>query len=98
MYSCKKCLKTFIKKYDLDRHLNRKTPCDNSFPQTKRIDSFMCTYCLQYFANEFNLERHLFNSPNSSCPFASASKTIILTVNSDSGNSETIISMTKQTF
>lgn len=49
-YKCEKCERTFIEERFLTKHLNRKTPCDKTFP---------CSKCGKVFKEERMLNNHL---------------------------------------
>jgi len=62
MFQCEKCGNTFSSRFNLERHLNRKTPCDPIIEKKKELD-FSCIYCNREFSRKQNLRRHL-----NSCP------------------------------
>ena len=49
---CYRCDKSFTTKYSLNRHLNKKLPCDNKIIELK------CSTCLKLFSNKQNLKTH----------------------------------------
>jgi uncharacterized C2H2 Zn-finger protein len=49
-YLCPKCNKTFPNQYKLNRHLNKKYPCDK--------DSTQCIYCGKFFYDSSTKTRH----------------------------------------
>lgn len=51
---CDKCNRIFASKYNLDRHMKRKIPCNE-----KDIKKFECVYCYNDFSTNGNLKRHL---------------------------------------
>lgn len=51
VYTCNKCNKTFNKKLNYERHINKKVPCD-------QLESFTCENCGKDFNKIFNYERH----------------------------------------
>jgi hypothetical protein len=53
-YNCDKCGKLFALKTDLQRHLNRKLPCD-------RLKDNKCKFCEKSYSNENNMKRHMKN-------------------------------------
>lgn len=50
-YICKRCDKKFQNEYKLNRHLNRKYPCN-------RGDQTQCQYCKNYFYDSSTRKRH----------------------------------------
>lgn len=52
-FICDKCNHTFTSNYNLNRHKNRKTPCDNQ--DNKK---FKCTNCNKGYVNKSNLNKH----------------------------------------
>ena len=83
MFSCSRCLKPFDTKFNLNRHTNRKQPCE--IPVTKKDDeldeAIICDYCKKVFSSTFNLERHLYNSPTAPCAIERALKDKLLPKN-----------------
>lgn len=51
MYECVKCNKTFIKKGDYTRHINRKTPCI-------KIELYICEHCDYKTNRKYNFIKH----------------------------------------
>ncbi len=51
-FVCSKCKKVFHSKYNLERHINRKTPCDYSV-------ELKCDKCGKEFSTKFNYGRHI---------------------------------------
>ena len=49
-FICPKCEKYFTSQYKLNRHLNRKNPCDK--------DKTQCQYCGNYFYDVSTKRRH----------------------------------------
>ena len=54
IYECSKCKKIFSGQYKLNRHLNRKYPCDQSARQ--------CGKCGKFFYDSSTRKRHEENS------------------------------------
>jgi len=50
---CHKCNKVFRDQHDLDKHLNRKFPCDNVYVATT------CEKCNKLFPRKLDLDRHI---------------------------------------
>jgi hypothetical protein len=50
-YQCYKCDKIFNTKFNLNRHLNRKIPCNKN-------KEFKCVTCLKNFSCNQTLEKH----------------------------------------
>lgn len=55
-HTCRKCKRVFKKKYDLERHLARKKPCNR-----KGDENLKCEICNEYFSRIDSLERHVLN-------------------------------------
>ncbi len=51
IYTCKNCDKKFPNEYKLNRHLNRKYPCN-------RGDQTQCKYCKNFFYDSSTRKRH----------------------------------------
>ncbi len=63
-YLCDRCRKTFSRKSNYERHVNRKFPCVQNKPDTeKKKHVFLCNRCNKKYSNQWNLDRHL----NTSC-------------------------------
>ena len=58
MFACEKCGNTFSSKYNLERHVNRKTPCEPIIEKKRELD-FSCVYCNREFSRKQNLRRHM---------------------------------------
>lgn len=54
---CPKCKKQFDSKYNLGRHLNRKTPCETIVESNDRSE-FKCHFCKRIMSSKRNLKRH----------------------------------------
>lgn len=54
---CKKCGVTFDTKYNFNRHLNRKTPCEPVINTTFKSGS-QCQYCYRIMSSTHSLKRH----------------------------------------
>jgi hypothetical protein len=52
-FICSKCDKTFVRKFNLDRHLSRKNTCIKTIP--------VCNICLKVFKTKKKLNRHKHN-------------------------------------
>ena len=50
-YKCSRCSKIFTKKYNFEKHQNRKYPC-------KKVN-FKCTFCNKIYSTKSNLNKHM---------------------------------------
>ena len=57
-YKCEKCERKFSKKYNLDKHMARKTSCVN---QIDNKDANTCKYCNKIFKSKTSIYSHLKN-------------------------------------
>jgi len=53
-HECPNCLKKFKKKYSLERHLNKKNPCDSA-----KNSHLKCKFCNKRFCRKDSLNRHI---------------------------------------
>jgi len=61
-FVCKLCLKSFGSKFNLQRHVDRKYPCNQNnivYPIRTNKKTFVCKLCLKSFGSKFNLQRHV---------------------------------------
>src|SRR5205085_2597860 len=59
-YKCKKCGRSFHKKYDYDNHKKRKTSCiTKSGSKTAKKTNFKCVHCKKDFSRKDSLSRHI---------------------------------------
>jgi len=65
VYNCSKCNKSFTRKNDYTRHINKKISCDPKEKQNDNVNKRTCEYCEKIFANVNSLSRHL----NGSCKY-----------------------------
>lgn len=67
MLKCPKCNKCFIKKYDLNRHLDQKRKCVSLLNYKSKSDEiYSCEYCQSTFTTPYSLKRHVKN-PSERC-------------------------------
>ena len=59
MYTCLKCNKTFTRKTEYTRHMNRKTPCDKQLVSDGEIK---CSHCNKKFKHPSALYYHIKNN------------------------------------
>lgn len=59
LFKCDKCHRTFNRKQDLNRHLNRIVDCVNGSKTNKKNISYVCKFCKKKFSRKDNMERHV---------------------------------------
>lgn len=62
-YQCERCGKMFPKKYNYDRHINKKVPCSIVIYQSDNINisefaENKCEYCNKFYSTKYNLNKH----------------------------------------
>jgi uncharacterized C2H2 Zn-finger protein len=86
-YTCNRCNKIFLKKYNYTKHINRKNPCDNNILEinnieiplqdnvdiTPKINNNKCPYCYKIFFQKSNVLIHI---NNKSCKILKDKNTI----------------------
>ena len=56
MFKCLKCYKSFTSHYNLNTHLNKKTPCVSG---DNNANAIVCEFCNNSFSTQSSLNRHL---------------------------------------
>ena len=70
LFKCNKCEKEFKRKWDLERHLNKKNPCKKiiqdiqKYPKNdelieKNEKQFGCDFCKKSYKHKYHVNRHL---------------------------------------
>jgi uncharacterized coiled-coil protein SlyX len=59
IYCCEKCDTEFPKKYNYDKHMNRKTPCVKEEKEQFDINKRTCKYCIEIYSSFKYLKIHL---------------------------------------
>jgi uncharacterized C2H2 Zn-finger protein len=59
MFQCEKCDITFKTKYDYNRHVNKKIPCNKDEKEQYDIVKRTCQHCMELYANPQSLGKHL---------------------------------------
>jgi hypothetical protein len=91
-YNCKQCNRNFKKKYNYNKHINRKYPCK---PVITIV--FNCKFCDKNYSTKGNLKRHEEKcNKNESC--GSNNDNIYNTLKSSNTNSGCICNYCNQTF
>lgn len=65
LYTCERCYKTFDKKWEYDKHMNKKIPCLVIIKQdepNEDINTNYCEQCDRYFSRKDVLKTHLKSS------------------------------------
>ena len=67
LFKCNKCEKEFKRKWDLERHLNKKNPCKKIIQDIQKNDELIekdekpygCDFCKRSYKHKYNLTKHL---------------------------------------
>jgi hypothetical protein len=59
IYCCEKCDAEFLKKFNYERHINRKTPCMPEEKKQLEIDKCTCIHCTEIYSSVKALKVHL---------------------------------------
>tara|TARA_B100001971_G_scaffold23671_1_gene18413 strand:- start:2446 stop:3429 length:984 start_codon:yes stop_codon:yes gene_type:complete len=67
LFKCNKCEKEFKRKWDLERHLNKKNPCKKIIQDIQKNDELIekdekpygCDFCKRSYKHKYHMNRHL---------------------------------------
>jgi hypothetical protein len=60
-FKCGKCNREFTKKWNYQRHLDRKTPCEPIVEVNDLNNSCTCAYCGRKYKSKANMQSHVMN-------------------------------------